>query len=352
MIHYHDHAHPKVSDRPMSRRGLLKALAASSVAVGVGAALAAPTAAAAAGPSVATASGPGLGGGQRLVPVNRIGIQLFTVSSRINAVGFRKVFEELSSIGFSEVEFAGYTQGSVGAITVQEIRQALDDNGLRAVGCHTTLNAGTIDQQIENGLILGMPAIGSSGPGQVTSTNAPSGSTASWQAGADLWNQMGEKAVAAGLGPIYAHNHTGEFAFLNDDPTRRVYDLLWDEYDPRYAAFQMDIYWAYAAAWQHRSTNLDPLEYIRRDPRRFQRFHLKDGKLNPNSNNGYDIVAFGEGDIPYQEFLSTLRDRGQRAGIYEQDNAGSWSGSTAPTNGEKAIAAAAYSYDNVAALRG
>ena len=36
MSHHHDHAHPTVPDRPMSRRTLLKALAASSVAIGIG----------------------------------------------------------------------------------------------------------------------------------------------------------------------------------------------------------------------------------------------------------------------------------------------------------------------------
>ena len=43
-----------------------------------------------------------------------------------------RMWDLLVSIGYKEIEFAGYTQGQVGAITPQEIRQLLDDNGLRA----------------------------------------------------------------------------------------------------------------------------------------------------------------------------------------------------------------------------
>ncbi|MFD4421941.1 sugar phosphate isomerase/epimerase family protein [Agromyces sp. NPDC058484] len=331
MSHHHDHAHPTVSAKPMSRRNLLTALAASSVAVGFGAAMA-PSAASALG--VAPAAVPTVSGGRRLVPVNRIGIQLFTIRDKVSSLGFRAVFEELAGIGYSEVEFAGYTQGQLGAITPAEIRQLLDDNGLRAVGSHVGLNPNNIDQQIETAKVLGMPHLGQGGA--ITNNNTVAG----WTQAAQTWNQMGEKAKAAGL-KLYAHNHAGEFGFTSDDPSKRVYDLLWDEFDPDLVYFQMDVYWAYVG--KHRSPGFEPIDYITRDPRRFPLLHLKDGKINPASANGYDIVEFGAGDIPFQQFLSQLRDRGQRYGMYEQDNA-SASGNS--------LGNAARSYENIASLRG
>lgn len=345
MSHNHTHAHPTISAQPMSRRNLLKALAASSVAVGLGAAMA-PSAASAASAFGSTAAAvPTAATGPRLVPVNRIGIQLFTIRDKVSSLGFRAVFEELARIGYSEVEFAGYTQGQVGAITPAQIRQLLDDNGLRAVGSHATLNPGNIDAQIETAKTLGMSFLGQGGA-------IASGRTdAAWVTAAQTWNQMGVKAKAAGL-TLYTHTHDGEWNWTTDatgaNTNRRVYDLLWSEFDPSLVAFEMDIYWAYVG--KHKFPGFEPLDYLKRDPRRFPLVHLKDGKINPNVANGYDIIEFGAGDIPYQEILSELqRNRGQRFGMYEQDNA---STAAVPPNTLNSLGNAARSYEQIAALRG
>jgi sugar phosphate isomerase/epimerase len=44
----------------------------------------------------------------RLLPRDRIGIQLFTVRDQVAPLGFEAVFARLSEIGYREVEFAGY----------------------------------------------------------------------------------------------------------------------------------------------------------------------------------------------------------------------------------------------------
>lgn len=343
MSHHHDNAHPTVSAKPMSRRSLLKALAASSVAIGVGGALAGPAAASAA--QIAPAAVPTVSGGSRLVPVNRIGIQLFTIRDKVSSLGFRAVFEELADIGYSEVEFAGYTQGQIGAITPAQIRQLLDDNGLRAVGSHTNLNLTNIDAQIETANILGMPFLGQGG------AIASGRSESAWLTAIQNWNTMGAKAKAAGL-KLYTHTHDGEWNYVTDaagaNTTRRAYDLMWDGFDPSLVAFEMDIYWAYVG--RHKFPGFEPVEWLKRDPRRFPLVHLKDGKLNGASANGYDIIEFGAGDIPYKEVLTALeRNRGQRYGMYEQDNAGSQAVAPNPVN---SLGNAARSYEKIAALRG
>src|ERR1041384_4114585 len=59
----------------------------------------------------------------RLLPRNRLGIQLFTIRDQVANVGFEAVFRELARQGYAEVEFAGYTQGAaLPPITVREIR--------------------------------------------------------------------------------------------------------------------------------------------------------------------------------------------------------------------------------------
>ncbi|TQJ31162.1 sugar phosphate isomerase/epimerase [Microbacterium sp. SLBN-146] len=341
MSHHHDHGHPTVSAKPMSRRSLLKALAASSVAIGAGAALTAPVAASAAG--TAQAALPTVSSGRRLVPINRIGIQLYTIRDKVSSLGFRAVFEELASIGYSEIEFAGYTQNQVGPITPAEIRQLLDDNGLRAVGAHNNLNPNNIDAQIETANILGMPHLGQGGP--LAGGYGGPIPRSQWMTAIETWNQMGEKTKAAGL-KLYTHTHSQEWGFTTDT-NERVYDLYLENLDADKVFFEMDVYWAFVG--QYRFPGFEPVDYVKRYPRRFPLLHLKDGKLNPANSNGYDIIEFGAGDINYTEFLSQLGDRGQRFGMYEQDNAAT---AAVPPNPLNSLGNADRSYQKIAALRG
>lgn len=339
---HHEHAHPTVSAQPTSRRTLLKALAASSVAVGAGAllpGLAGAAHATPAGGSPANPNGKQNGNGHRLVNINRIGIQLYTVRDKVSSLGFRTVFEELGDIGYAEVEFAGYTQGANGPITPAELRALLDDNGLRATGSHVTLTPANIDAQIETALTLGTPFLGQGG--QITRGTT----VAEWQRTAQTWNEMGAKAKAAGL-KLYIHNHAGEFAFTSDDPTRRIYDLLWDEFDPELVAFEMDVYWAHVG--RHLYPGFEPIDYVTRAPNRFPLLHLKDGRINPANGNGYDIIEFGAGDIDYQRFLSQVNGGGRLHGIYEQDNAAA---AAVPPNPLNSLGNADRSYDAISALR-
>lgn len=342
MSHHHDHAHPTVPDRPMSRRTLLKALAASSVAVGIGA-VAAPAASASTAFGARAAAAPPVSAGKRLVPVNRIGIQLYTVRDKVSSLGFRAVFEELANMGYSEIEFAGYTQGSVGAITPQQIRQLLDDNGLRAAGSHVNLNPDNIDQQLEIAHILGTPHLGQGGP--IAGGYGGPVAKDAWVSAIETWNGMGAKAKASGI-KLYAHNHAQEFGFTTDTG-ERVYDLLWNGFDRESVFFEMDVYWAHVG--KHLYPGFEPIDYVKRDPRRFPILHLKDGKLNPDNPNGYDIIEFGAGNIDYTAFLSQLRDRGQRYGMFEQDNAAT---SAVGGNALDSLGNADRSYDNIASLRG
>ncbi|MEK8226663.1 twin-arginine translocation signal domain-containing protein [Oerskovia sp. M15] len=239
----HEHQHESIPARPMSRRNLLKALAASTVAVGVGATLG-PTAASALGGVAAAPSS----GRSRLVPVNRIGIQLYTVRDKVSSLGFRAVFEELADIGYPRSSSPGtrradrcdHPAGDPPAARRQRpagrgrARQPQPDQHRRrdregADPRHAPPGPGRADQQHQYGRRV---------DGR----------------GADL-ERHGVKAEAAGL-KLYAHNHDGEFRFTSDDPSRRVYDLLWDEFDPDLVYFEMDVYWAHVG--QHKYPGSSP----------------------------------------------------------------------------------------------
>ncbi|MGI5120990.1 sugar phosphate isomerase/epimerase family protein [Marinactinospora thermotolerans] len=311
------------------RRGFLRALAASTVAVSAGAL------------STATAA-PAHAANGRLIPPGKIGIQLYSIRDKVERLGFRVVFEELARIGYKEVEFAGYSQPGVGPITVPEIRRLLDDNGLKAVGTHVGLSAwrNGLERELDNAEILGLKYVGTA--------NAPTSvnTVAGYQAAAEEFNRFGEAAAARGI-KFYQHNHAGEFAFAQDRPDVRLYDVFLDNTDPDLVFLELDIYWAFAG--QHRYPGFDPVDYVNAHPRRYPLFHVKDGKSNPANDNGYDIIEFGAGDLPYRRFFSSLRSRGAHHGIWEQDNAAS---TAAPPHPVDSFGNAERSYDAMYRLRG
>jgi sugar phosphate isomerase/epimerase len=260
----------------------------------------------------------------------RMSIQLFTVRDAISRLdnptgirgGFRGVFETLAAQGYKEVEFAGYTQGANGAITIPQIKELLDANGLKATGSHVSANAftnpTTRQTEFERAAILGMEFIGTAG--------APSnGSTvAAWQTAADLWNQSG--AIARdqfGLKGIYEHPERPTYQFFSDLPdVHRIFKFL-ELTDPATVFLEMDIFWAYvgAAAFPYSDgTTFDPATWVHDNRARFRMFHFKNG--NPATAT---ITRVEDGLIDYVDFFT--RARGIKSDpaikwVVEQDNAG------------------------------
>ncbi|WP_432931561.1 sugar phosphate isomerase/epimerase family protein [Microbispora sp. CA-135349] len=322
-----------------------------------------------------------------LIPAAKRGIILYTVRDVISRnpladpslpAGFRRTFEELGKIGYSQVEFAGYSQhaNAEGGANLESVAGArllrgwLDDNGLRAQGNHGfipgswPLSQADIDRfklHLEIANILGMEHVGTG--------NDPTGSAykADWDVAADKWHQLGALAKDAGL-KLYTHNHDVAYSFLLDSgpldaqgrPTRssgiRRLEYFLQITDPQLVHLEMDIFWAYVA--QHRyktftapdgSTQtgiFNPLRVVQGADARFPLFHAKDGKYDPATSQGYDMTAFGLGDIDYDGFFSEGPKRGRYNPMFENDNA---PGGTA--NPGQSLEHARISYANMSALR-
>lgn len=331
------------------------------------------------------AANPGKGNGV-LVPPGKRGIILYTVRDAISRnpltsdlpSGFKEVLAELSRIGYKQIEFAGYTQNanSEGGNNLgtpqgaQLLRTWLDDNGLEAEGNHGSI-PGTItdatlaqfDAACEVANILGFGHIGTG------SDPTSSAYLADWQAAAERWNILGERAATHGL-KLYTHNHDAAYNFLLDDgpldtlgrPTRStgVRRLEWflQNTDPNYVYLEMDIYWAHVA--QHRFQSFtagdgsivedifDPAGLVAEQTTRFPLFHAKDGARN-TSAAGYSIVPFGQGDIDYVTFFQRVGAKGYHNAMYEQDNAATI---PAPASPSLSLENAASSYAHMASLRG
>ena len=355
----------------LSRRGFLTASAGLAVAA---------TAATYAGP-LATAA---VADDRRHCPPDdrrltvapeRRGIILYTVRDVIGRApnpgagingGFRYVLEQLAAMGYQEVEFAGYNQSTsiLGRqITAAEIRQLLDDNGLKANGSHINFNfadPASFEAQLDIAETLGMPHLGTA--------SIPTSSLykSDWQAAADNFNAFGERARARGI-KLYQHNHHAEYAFLldsgpldaNGKPTAssglRGLEYFFTLVDPRLVWFEMDIYWGYVARHRYqtftdrrgrvRTDIFDPIRTVEQHSHRFPLFHVKDG-VPADVPDGFTMVPAGTGVVPLQRLLNAIGDRHFRHPNYEQDNAPGGA-----TNPGQSLQFAQLSFDNIASWR-
>ena len=162
-----------------------------------------------------------VGRGRPVLPPGRLGIQLYSLRDKVSTLGFAAVFAELEKYGYDEVEFAGYTQGSAGPITLAQLRRLARDHGLNPIGSHVGYysddpNAYTFAQNLtkvlDDAQALGLKHIGTaSGPFRYGST------VDAWKRAAEEFNTYGAAARARGM-KFYQHNHSDEFSFATDNP--------------------------------------------------------------------------------------------------------------------------------------
>jgi sugar phosphate isomerase/epimerase len=295
----------------LSRRSVLGAAAGTGAAALVAGPLAVP----------ALAGGrSGRGHGDRLVPRGRLGIQTFTVRDKVGELGYPALLEALASYGYEEIELFG-------GFDAAEVRQALDDNGLRAVGRHVGYSSflDNLEEVLDDAEVLGLPYIGTANnPGRYGNT------VAGYQQAAEDFNNFGAAAKARGMG-WYQHNHDGEFAFAEDNPDVRLYDVLLAETDPDLVFLQLDVFWAYVGQYRFSSRRdadgnlvlapFDPLDYVLAQPERYPMFHIKDGVFDTGSSRGYAFTDVGDGNHDYERFIREVEDahshrRGRRRSRY------------------------------------
>ncbi|MGW0711698.1 sugar phosphate isomerase/epimerase family protein [Streptomyces sp. NPDC002643] len=318
---------PELTHR-LSRRGMLGVAAGATAAALLG--TAAPAQAATTGSATTSAA---TGRGRPVLPPGRLGIQLYSLRDKVSTLGFAPVFAELEKYGYDEVEFAGYTQGTAGPITLAQLRRLARDHGLTPIGSHVGYyaddpNAYTfaqnLDKVLDDAQALGLRHIGTaSGPFRYGTT------VDAMKRAAEEFNTYGAAARARGM-KFYQHNHSEEFSFASDKPKVRLYDVLLRETDPDLVFLEMDIFWAYVAQFRFsqrpdgKPAPFEPLDYVLKRPNRYPLFHVKDGESDPSNPFGYRMVDVGDGDIDYKKFISAVtRLRGHRLAHHwqaEHDN--------------------------------
>jgi len=230
--------------------------------------------------------------------LGRIGIQLYTVRREFTR-DVEGTLARLAKIGFREVEFAGYPEG-----TAQSLRTMLDRHGLTAPSSHLGFSAlrGDWDRHLDQAATVGQKYV------VVPSVPADQRRTLDdWKRVAALFNKGGETSKARGIQFAY-HNHDDEFVPVEG---KVPYDLLLAETDPRLVALELDLYWIIKAG-------RDPLAYFTKWPGRFPLVHVKDMDATPRRF----FTPVGKGTIDFARIFKQANRAGIKHYFYEQDDTG------------------------------
>jgi sugar phosphate isomerase/epimerase len=125
---------------------------------------------------------------------------------------------------------------------------------------------------------------------------------------ADQLNLAGKQCKAAGL-KLAVHNHYQEFGHLDGKP---IFDHLLEMTDPELVTIEMDLCWAVKGG-------ADPVDYLRRYPKRIQMLHVKD--LGPAPE--YAMVPVGGGTIDFARIFAAAEADSVKYYIVELEGAAS-----------------------------
>ncbi|MCO7273651.1 PQQ-dependent sugar dehydrogenase [Cellulosimicrobium cellulans] len=240
------------------------------------------------------------------IPVEKVSMQLFSLSSWSRQIGWEGVYDRLGEIGFQNVEPFG---SNFSGLTAEQARAQFDAAGLRVPSSHYTVNEGTFDATLAYVKTLGQEYVGSGGfpsPGI-------GGGLENVLATADAMDRLGERSVANGTGKLFGHNHDQEFntKYEYNGELTSAWEILVAETNPEYVAFELDTAWAANAG-------VDVPALIDEYADRIELLHIKDA-TNLNAGGRPTFTNLGEGDMPLQDILRAGLDADVAYFVMEYD---------------------------------
>ena len=219
------------------------------------------------------------------------GLQIYSLTvedelSQDVAGGLKRVGE----MGYVTLELAGYDNGKINGVGMQEFKKMAEDAGLKITSTHvnppertyTDENKATIAEFWKKA-VADHAAIGCK---YIIQPGQPSTRTIEEVAFVgEVFNEAGRIAKAAGLIFGY-HNHSGEFARVRPEgaepvqsgggggrrqrsDSKIIYDLMLEGTDPELVVFENDVYWTVMG-------QNDPVAYMKKYADRIRLLHIKD----------------------------------------------------------------------------
>src|SRR5690606_3678612 len=224
------------------------------------------------------------------VPVDKVSVQLYSLIPWVGQAGLEPVLARLAEIGLENVEPFG---GNFSGYTAEEFRALTDLVGLAVPSSHYDVGEAGFDQTLEFVGTLGQEYVGSGG------FAAPGiGPYEDTLATAETLNRLGERAVPAGVGKVFGHNHAGEFTtrYMHDGEEMAAWEILVAETDPEYVTFELDVAWAADAG-------IDVPALLEEHGERIELLHIKDA-TNLDAPGCPTFTNLGEGDVDLQAILT------------------------------------------------
>ena len=218
--------------------------------------------------------------------IKKLGMQLYTVRADL-AKDFDGTLAKVATIGYKEVEFAGYYGRSA-----QELRDVLKRHGLTAPAAHidypTVSDPAKWAKVLDDARVIGHRFLVNPWIDEPV-RNQPD----FWKRAADTYNTAAAAAQKHGIQFCY-HNHNFEFYPGPTTGGKTPIDILLESCDPKLVKIELDLCWIAA-------TGKDPLEFFQRYPGRFPLVHVKGLKKVP---------AASADPTPIPEVLKELTDVG------------------------------------------
>jgi sugar phosphate isomerase/epimerase len=240
--------------------------------------------------------------------IHKVGVQLYTVRDEMKA-DFNGTIAKVASIGYKEVEFAGYF-----GRTPQQVRAVIDEHGLSAPSTHVQYD------ELDEKFPAVIEASQTIGLNYIVCPWIPEDLRKSpdiWKQASEKFNHCGEQTRKAGIQFAY-HNHWFEFLPVEG---KLPYDTLLAECDPNLVKMEMDLCWITVAGG-------DPIKYFNQYPGRFPLVHVKDMKRMPEvttaggQNFGdslKDMTSVGDGIIDWKRIFTYSEKAGIKHYIVEHD---------------------------------
>lgn len=226
-----------------------------------------------------------------------IAIQLYSVRDIIGSyVGqtggynndYTKILKELSKMGYTSVEAAGYKDGKFYNRTPQEFKTDVETSGLKVLSSHCT--KGLSPEELASGdftesLKWWDTAIKAHKEAGMTYIVTPwldvPKTVKDLKTYCDYYNEVGKRCKAQGLKYGY-HNHAHEFQKVEDKVV--MMDYMIENTNPEYVFIELDVYWAVIG-------RVSPVDYFNKYPGRFTVLHIKDHReIGQSGMVGFDAI--------------------------------------------------------------
>lgn len=229
----------------------------------------------------------------------KLAVQMYTIRD------FTKTRKELAeslkkiaAIGYKAVQVSAV--GCLGGeVSAAEMRQMLDDNGLKCIATHRGLDSfmNNLAGEIEFHHALGCnyTAIGGLW-GNEPYTQTLAGYRQFMADTKKFIPELKTAGIAFGF-----HNHSHEF-LRPEMGQPRIYDILIDE-GGNDLMLEMDLFWVWHAG-------ASPVQMIQRGKGRVSVIHLKDKAFYADEKNGAGIAPIGEGNMPWDEIIPACEAAG------------------------------------------